>query len=43
MPENFLRYFTNMFPKLFLRVYNVVASSPLRTESTFRSYFELKK
>ncbi|KAM5545910.1 hypothetical protein V8D89_000036 [Ganoderma adspersum] len=43
MPEDFLKYFTDRFPKLFLRVYNVVASSSLYTESTFRSYFELKK
>lgn len=41
--EDFLKYFTDRFPKLFLRVYSVVSSSPLRTESTFRSFFELAK
>src|ERR1700722_12479654 len=41
MPEGFLSYFTRRFPELFLHVHSVVASTNLRTESTFRSYFEL--
>ncbi len=41
-PESFLRYFADRFPKLFLYVYDVVSSSALRAESTFRPYFELK-
>ncbi|KAI0083388.1 hypothetical protein BDY19DRAFT_998617 [Irpex rosettiformis] len=40
MPEGFLSYFTRRFPKLFLHVHGVVASSHLRSESIFRSYFE---
>ena len=42
MPEGFLAYFTRRFPKLFLHVHGVIASSVLRTESMFRSYYELK-
>ncbi|KZT22306.1 kinase-like protein [Neolentinus lepideus HHB14362 ss-1] len=41
MPEGFLQYFTRRFPQLFLHVHGVVATSPLRDESMFRSYFEL--
>ncbi|CCM06570.1 uncharacterized protein FIBRA_08847 [Fibroporia radiculosa] len=41
MPEGFLAYFTRRFPHLFLHVHSVVSSSPLRTESMFRTYFEL--
>ncbi|KAI0731574.1 kinase-like domain-containing protein [Irpex lacteus] len=40
MPEGFLAYFTKHFPKLFLHVHQVIASSQLRTESQFRTYFE---
>ncbi|KAI1787268.1 kinase-like domain-containing protein [Ganoderma leucocontextum] len=42
MPEGFLAYFTRKFPKLFLHVHGVISSSVLRTESMFRSYYELK-
>ncbi|KAF8607337.1 hypothetical protein BDV93DRAFT_603948 [Ceratobasidium sp. AG-I] len=41
LPEGFLSYFTRRYPKLFLHVYSVVADSPLRRESMFRSYFVL--
>ncbi|RDB19766.1 Serine/threonine-protein kinase ppk4 [Hypsizygus marmoreus] len=41
MPEGFLSYFTRRFPKLFLHVHSVIGSTGLRTESMFRSYFEL--
>ncbi|TFK75656.1 hypothetical protein BDN72DRAFT_885694 [Pluteus cervinus] len=41
MPDGFLAYFTKRYPKLFLHVHSVIASSALRTESMFRSYFEL--
>jgi len=41
MPEGFLSYFTRRFPLLFLHVHSVVASTSLRHESMFRSYFEL--
>ncbi|KAI0682674.1 ribonuclease 2-5A-domain-containing protein [Cytidiella melzeri] len=41
MPEGFLLYFTRRFPRLFLHVHSVVSSSQLRSESMFRSYFEL--
>lgn len=40
MPEGFLSYFTRRFPKLFLHVYEVVATSVfIRTEATFQPYF----
>lgn len=41
MPEGFLAYFTRRFPHLFLHVHGVIANSSLRTESMFRTYFEL--
>ncbi|KAF8653391.1 hypothetical protein AX16_003963 [Volvariella volvacea WC 439] len=41
MPEGFLAYFTKRFPKLFLHVHEVIRTTGLRTESMFRSYFEL--
>ncbi|KAI0683708.1 hypothetical protein BC835DRAFT_1423036 [Cytidiella melzeri] len=41
MPEGFLLYFTRRFPRLFLHVHSVVSSSQLRSESMFRSYFEV--
>ncbi|KIY49779.1 hypothetical protein FISHEDRAFT_58034 [Fistulina hepatica ATCC 64428] len=41
MPEGFLAYFTRRYPRLFLHVHGVVESTVLRTESVFRSYFEL--
>ena len=41
MPEGCLAYFTRRFPHLFLHVHGVVANSSLRTESMFRTYFEL--
>ncbi|TFK53124.1 hypothetical protein OE88DRAFT_1656990 [Heliocybe sulcata] len=41
MPEGFLQYFTRRFPQLFLHVHGVIATSPMRDESMFRSYFEL--
>ncbi|KAF8314488.1 hypothetical protein DL93DRAFT_2149101 [Clavulina sp. PMI_390] len=42
LPDGFLSYFTRRFPRLFLHVYYVVANShQLRTESMFKSYFEL--
>ncbi|KZT64332.1 hypothetical protein DAEQUDRAFT_718191 [Daedalea quercina L-15889] len=41
MPEGFLAYFTRRFPNLFLHVHRVVADSSLRTESMFRTYFDL--
>ncbi|KAJ7702842.1 ribonuclease 2-5A-domain-containing protein, partial [Mycena olivaceomarginata] len=42
MPEGFLAYFTRRFPRLFLHVHSVVGDTSLRTESMFRSYFELQ-
>ncbi|PIL29036.1 hypothetical protein GSI_09084 [Ganoderma sinense ZZ0214-1] len=39
VPEGFLTYFTNKFPKVFLHVYDVISSSLLRNESAFRSHF----
>jgi len=41
MPEGFLSYFTRRFPRLFLHVHSVVASTSLRHEPMFRTYFEL--
>ncbi|KAF8208276.1 hypothetical protein K438DRAFT_1574766 [Mycena galopus ATCC 62051] len=41
MPEGFLAYFTRRYPRLFLHVHSVVGDTPLRSESMFRSYFEL--
>lgn len=41
MPVGFLAYFTRRFPGLFLHVHHVVSQTPLRTESMFRSYFDL--
>ncbi|KII91735.1 hypothetical protein PLICRDRAFT_38574 [Plicaturopsis crispa FD-325 SS-3] len=41
MPEGFLSYFTRRFPRLFLHVHGVIASTSLHQESMFRSYFEL--
>ncbi|KAG6813082.1 hypothetical protein H0H92_014141 [Tricholoma furcatifolium] len=41
MPEGFLSYFTKRFPRLFLHVHSVVASTNLRTEAMFRAYFDL--
>ncbi|KAJ7779580.1 ribonuclease 2-5A-domain-containing protein, partial [Mycena olivaceomarginata] len=41
MPEGFLAYFTQRFPRLFLHVHSVVGDTSLRTESMFGSYFEL--
>jgi serine/threonine-protein kinase/endoribonuclease IRE1 len=41
MPAGFLAYFTRRFPALFLHVHHVVSETPLRTESMFRSYFDL--
>ncbi|KAG6840866.1 hypothetical protein C0991_003669 [Blastosporella zonata] len=43
MPEGFLAYFTRRFPRLFPHVYSVVGSTTLRTESMFRTYFELSE
>ncbi|KAI0772825.1 hypothetical protein BD413DRAFT_711814 [Trametes elegans] len=41
MPEGFLAYFTRRFPRLFLHVHGVISSSSLRSESMFRTYYEL--
>ncbi|EJF56482.1 hypothetical protein DICSQDRAFT_113101 [Dichomitus squalens LYAD-421 SS1] len=41
MPEGFLAYFTRRFPKLFLHVHGVISNSALRSESMFRTYYEL--
>ncbi|KAF7366637.1 hypothetical protein MSAN_00921600 [Mycena sanguinolenta] len=41
MPEGFLAYFTRRFPRLFLHVHSVIRDTSLRTESMFRSYFDL--
>ncbi|KAI0717900.1 hypothetical protein C8T65DRAFT_571302 [Cerioporus squamosus] len=41
MPEGFLTYFTRRFPNLFLHVHGVISHSALRTESMFRTYYEL--
>ncbi|GLB39832.1 putative protein with domain in protein kinases, N-glycanases and other nuclear proteins [Lyophyllum shimeji] len=41
MPEGFLAYFTRRFPRLFLHVHSVVGNTGLRTESMFRTYFDL--
>ena len=42
MPDGFLAYFTRRFPKLFLHVHEVIGDSVLRSESMFRTYYELK-
>jgi serine/threonine-protein kinase/endoribonuclease IRE1 len=41
MPEGYLAYFTKRYPNLFLHVHRVVNETGLRTESMFKSYFEL--
>ncbi|KAJ7625014.1 hypothetical protein DFH06DRAFT_1142336 [Mycena polygramma] len=41
MPEGFLAYFTRRFPRLFLHVHSVIGDTSLRSESMFRSYFDL--
>ena len=41
MPDGYLAYFTRRFPQLFLHVHTVIRTSGLRSESMFRSYFEL--
>ncbi|KAJ2922587.1 hypothetical protein H1R20_g14493, partial [Candolleomyces eurysporus] len=41
MPEGYLAYFTRRYPKLFLHVHGVIKETRLRTESMFRTYFEL--
>jgi len=41
MPEGFLAYFTRRFPRLFLHVHSVIGDTALRSESMFRSYFDL--
>ncbi|KAJ7638294.1 hypothetical protein FB45DRAFT_902455 [Roridomyces roridus] len=41
MPEGFLAYFTRRYPRLFLHVHGVIGDTALRSESMFRSYFEL--
>ncbi|KAJ7094035.1 hypothetical protein B0H15DRAFT_776404 [Mycena belliarum] len=41
MPEGFLAYFTRRYPRLFLHVHTVIGDTSLRTESMFRSYYEL--
>ncbi|KAJ6588415.1 hypothetical protein B0H19DRAFT_922323 [Mycena capillaripes] len=41
MPEGFLAYFTRRYPRLFLHVHSVIRETSLRSESMFRSYFEL--
>ncbi|KAH6910717.1 other/IRE protein kinase [Coprinopsis sp. MPI-PUGE-AT-0042] len=41
MPEGYLAYFTKRYPELFLHVHRVISDTGLRTESMFRSYFEL--
>ncbi|KAI9056342.1 hypothetical protein FKP32DRAFT_1586082 [Trametes sanguinea] len=43
MPEGFLAYFTRRFPRLFLHVHGVISSSSLRSESMFRTYYELSE
>ncbi|KIO24386.1 hypothetical protein M407DRAFT_77009, partial [Tulasnella calospora MUT 4182] len=41
LPEGFLSYFTERFPRLFLHVYGVVSADPLlRNDAMFRSYFD---
>ncbi|KAJ6591077.1 hypothetical protein DFH09DRAFT_192933 [Mycena vulgaris] len=42
MPEGFLAYFTRRYPRMFLHVHGVIGDTSLRTESMFRSYFELQ-
>ncbi|KAJ7594156.1 other/IRE protein kinase [Mycena floridula] len=41
MPEGYLSYFTRRYPSLFLHVHSVVRETTLRSESMFRSYFEV--
>src|SRR6266576_1286284 len=41
MPDGYLAYFTRRFPRLFLHVHTVIRTSGLRSESMFRSYFQL--
>ncbi|KAF9653686.1 hypothetical protein BDM02DRAFT_1648160 [Thelephora ganbajun] len=43
IPEGYLAYFTRRFPLLFMHVHSVVASSALRHEAMFRSYFDLNE
>ncbi|KAJ7130190.1 hypothetical protein C8R44DRAFT_699316 [Mycena epipterygia] len=42
MPEGYLAYFTRRYPRLFLHVHSVIGDTSLRSESMFRSYFELQ-
>ncbi len=41
MPDGYLSYFTRRYPRLILHVHRVVGEASLRTESMFRSYYEL--
>ncbi|KAG7445216.1 kinase-like protein, partial [Guyanagaster necrorhizus] len=41
MPEGYLSYFTRRYPQLILHVHRVVGETELRTESMFRTYYEL--
>ncbi|TFK29552.1 hypothetical protein FA15DRAFT_664103 [Coprinopsis marcescibilis] len=41
LPEGYLGYFTKRYPRLFLHVHRVIKETGLRTDSMFRSYFEL--
>ncbi|KAK0460715.1 uncharacterized protein EV420DRAFT_1533757 [Desarmillaria tabescens] len=41
MPDGYLSYFTRRYPRLILHVHRVVGETALRTESMFRSYYEL--
>ncbi|KIY67044.1 hypothetical protein CYLTODRAFT_490952 [Cylindrobasidium torrendii FP15055 ss-10] len=41
MPEGYLAYFTRRYPHLVMHVHRVIGETSLRTESMFRSYYEL--
>ncbi|KAK0205509.1 other/IRE protein kinase [Desarmillaria ectypa] len=41
MPDGYLSYFTRRYPRLILHVHRIVGETALRTESMFRSYYEL--
>jgi len=40
MPDGYLKYFTDRFPKLLIHVYQVVMDTGLRDDTMFKTYFE---
>ncbi|KAF9011861.1 hypothetical protein BDQ17DRAFT_1405458 [Cyathus striatus] len=41
LPDGFLSYFTKRYPRLFLHVHSVINDTELKSESMFRTYYEL--